>query len=116
MPKYRYLQHVDTCVEVEVEADNEEEAREKAIKVMTHMPDEEYNQQLISSAEPGEDSIDEVLKTGEVPKCSTCGEPIDISEPCYAVQEGRVDELGEFVRGDAVSTFYHLECLFPSNT
>ena len=60
MPRYRYLQHVDTCVEVEVEASNEDEAREKAITEMTDMPDEEYNQQLIASAEPGEDSIEEI--------------------------------------------------------
>ena len=58
MPKYQYIQHIDTCVGVEVEASNEEEAREKAIIAMANMPDEEYNQQLASNAQAGEDSIE----------------------------------------------------------
>ena len=60
MPKYRYIQHVDTYVEVEVESNNPDEARDEAIEVMTNMPDEEYNQQLIANAEAGEGLIDEI--------------------------------------------------------
>ena len=60
MPKYRYIQHVDTYAEVEVESNNQDEARDKAIEVMANMPDEEYNQQLIANAEAGEDLIDEI--------------------------------------------------------
>jgi len=60
MPKYRYIQHVDTYVEVEVESNNQDEARDKAIEIMTNMPDEEYNQQLIANAEAGEGLIDEI--------------------------------------------------------
>lgn len=47
-----------------------------------------------------------------IPKCSGCGEPINIGEPAYAVQSGYIDEAGEFVRTDAQSQLFHLgRCL-----
>jgi len=61
MAKYRYLQHIDTHIEVKVEANNEDEAREKAVTVVVDMKDEDYNQQLAENAEPGEDFLTEVI-------------------------------------------------------
>ena len=59
MTKYQCIQHVDTAIEVTVEANSEEEAEEKADTAVTDMSDEEYNFQLRSGAQPDKWDIHE---------------------------------------------------------
>lgn len=40
-----------------------------------------------------------------------CGESIELGDPCYAVQSGYVDEIGEFVREDSQSQLFHIKCI-----
>jgi len=54
MAKFRCIQHIDSYVEIEVEAEDEEEAREKADTVAVDRGDREYNDQVIANIEVGE--------------------------------------------------------------
>ena len=54
MAKFRCIQHIDSYVEVEVEAEDKEEAWEKADTVAVDMSDKEYNDQVIANIEVGE--------------------------------------------------------------
>ena len=60
MTKYRCIQHVDTAVEVVVEANSEEEAEKKADTEIAGMDEKAYNQQLIDNAQAGEWLIEEI--------------------------------------------------------
>lgn len=58
--------------------------------------------------------IDEVkpkVKISHIPECQGCGELIEPDEPCYAVQSGYIDEMGEFVREDTQPQLFHTNCL-----
>ena len=60
MPKFKCTNAIDTHVQVEVEAKDEDEAREKAVQAITVMDDTEYNSQLINNAEGGETSVEKI--------------------------------------------------------
>lgn len=54
------------------------------------------------------------VKVSHIPECSACGQPIHPGEPAYQVQEGYIDEMGEFVRTDWVSQLFHTGCHLDS--
>lgn len=49
--KYTVYQYYHTCIKVEVEAKDKEEARDKAIDLINNMPIEEYAKQMVGNAE-----------------------------------------------------------------
>lgn len=51
------------------------------------------------------------IKISHIPECADCGEKLYPGEPCYAVQSGYIDEMGDFVRTDAESQLFHIACL-----
>jgi len=61
MKKYRGIQHIDTYFEVEVEAEDEDQAEEEIKTKLEEMPDEEFKEQICANAELGERIIGEVI-------------------------------------------------------
>lgn len=58
--KYRCIQHIDTHIEMEVEAKDEAEAEEKGMTEVLDMAENEYSRQLVANAEIGEWIIEEI--------------------------------------------------------
>lgn len=58
MPKYRVTVHIDSCVSVEVEAENESKALEIGSGELADMDDDTFNKQIIESVEVGETLVD----------------------------------------------------------
>jgi len=52
MRKWRCHQYIDSYIEVIVEAEDEIQAEGKAESIAIHMPDEEYNRQVIANIAP----------------------------------------------------------------